>query len=103
MYAVVRTGGKQYRVSEGELLRIEKLKGEVGDRVDLNEVLMVSDQEKVRIGTPLVTKASVIGEIVHQGKGKKIIVFKQKRRKNYRRKTGHRQQYTEIRIKEIKA
>ncbi len=103
MYAVVRTGGKQYRVSKGELLRIEKLKGEVGDRVDLNEVLMVSDQEKVRIGTPLVTKASVIGEIVRQGKGKKIIVFKQKRRKNYRRKTGHRQQYTEIRIKEIKA
>jgi large subunit ribosomal protein L21 len=103
MYAVVRTGGKQYRVSEGELLRIEKLKGEVGDRVDLNEVLMVSDREKVRIGTPLVTKASVIGEIVRQGKGKKIIVFKQKRRKNYRRKSGHRQQYTEIRIKEIKA
>lgn len=103
MYAVVRTGGKQYRVSKGELLRIEKLKGEIGDRVDLNEVLMVSDREKVRIGTPLLTQATVIGEIVRQGKGKKIIVFKQKRRKNYRRKTGHRQQYTEIRIKEIKA
>ncbi|UCD84372.1 MAG: 50S ribosomal protein L21 [Deltaproteobacteria bacterium] len=103
MYAVVRTGGKQYRVSEGEVLRVEKLKGEVGDQVDFNEVLMVSGQDKVKIGTPVLTKASVTGEIVCQGKEKKITVFKQIRRKNFHRKRGHRQEYTEIRIKEIKA
>ncbi len=102
MYAVVKTGGKQYRISEGEVFRVEKIRGEIGEQVDFNEVLMVSDREKVKIGTPLLPQASVIGEIVRQGKAKKIIVFKQKRRKNYHRKTGHRQQYTEIRIKEIK-
>lgn len=103
MYAVVKTGGKQYRVREGEVLQVEKIRGERGDQVDFNEVLMINDREKVKIGTPLLPQASVIGEIVCQGKAKKIIVFKQKRRKNYRRKSGHRQPYTEIRIKEIKA
>lgn len=100
MYAVIRTGGKQYKVSEGEYLRVEKLDGNVGDTIELNDVLMVGG-ETVRIGTPSVPNASVKGTIVEQGKEKKILVFHSKRRKNYRKLRGHRQPRTIIRIESI--
>jgi large subunit ribosomal protein L21 len=103
MYAVVRTGGKQLRVSPGDAVRVEKLAGAVGDRVELSEVLMVGGEGDARIGTPLVDGARVIGTITAQDRGEKITVFKMKRRKGYRRKTGHRQDYTEVRVEEIEA
>jgi large subunit ribosomal protein L21 len=102
MYAVIKTGGKQYKVSEGDLLKIEKLEGAVGDTIELSEVLMVGG-DKVTIGTPLVPKASVVGKIVEQGKDKKILVFKSKRRKNSRKLNGHRQPRTILRIEKINA
>ena len=98
MYAVVNTGGKQYKVQKGETLRIEKIPGEVGTRVTFDKVLMVADGENVRVGQPLLEKAAVLASIVEQDKAKKIIVFKYKRRKRYRRKQGHRQPYTAVRI-----
>jgi large subunit ribosomal protein L21 len=98
MYAVVNTGGKQYKVQKGETLRIEKIPGEVGSQVTFDKVLMVADGENVRVGRPLLEKAAVLASIVEQDKAKKIIVFKYKRRKRYRRKQGHRQPYTAIRI-----
>lgn len=103
MYAVVRTGGKQVRVSPGQSLCVEKLDGGVGDTVELPEVLMVGGEGEPRIGTPLVDGAKVVGTIRAQVRGPKITIFKLKRRKNYRRKTGHRQSYTEIRIDRIEA
>ncbi len=104
-YAVVKTGGKQYRVAEGELLDVERLGGEVGATVTLDEVLLVSgdDDEQARIGTPVVEQAQVTAEIVKQGLDKKIIVFKKKRRKGYKRKQGHRQMQTTLKIVEIQA
>ena len=101
MYAVVSTGGKQYRVQKGETLMIEKIAGEVGSQVDFDQVLMVSDGDRVEIGQPLVENAVVHGHIVEQGKHKKILVFKYKRLKRYRRKQGHRQQYTAVKIDDI--
>lgn len=101
MYAVVSSGGKQYRVQEGEILRIEKIPGDVGAKVSFDQVLMYSDGENVKIGRPVVENAVVNGHIMEQGKGKKIIVFKYKRRKRYRRKQGHRQQYTAVKIDKI--
>jgi large subunit ribosomal protein L21 len=98
MYAVVNTGGKQYKVQKGQTLRIEKIPGEVGSQVTFDKVLMVADGENVRVGQPLLDKAAVLASIVEQDKAKKIIVFKYKRRKRYRRKQGHRQPYTAIRI-----
>jgi large subunit ribosomal protein L21 len=98
MYAVVNTGGKQYKVQKGETLRIEKIPGEVGSQVTFDKVLMVADGENVRLGQPLLEKAAVLASIVEQDKAKKILVFKYKRRKRYRRKQGHRQPYTAIRI-----
>jgi large subunit ribosomal protein L21 len=103
MYAVVNTGGKQYKVQKGETLRIEKIPGEVGSQVTFDKVLMVADGENVRVGRPLLEKAAVLASIVEQDKAKKIIVFKYKRRKRYRRKQGHRQPYTAIRIDGIEA
>lgn len=103
MYAVVNTGGKQYKVQKGETLRIEKIPGEVGSQVTFDKVLMVADGENVRVGQPLLEKAAVMASIVEQDKAKKIIVFKYKRRKRYRRKQGHRQPYTAIRIDGIEA
>jgi len=91
MYAVIKTGGKQYRVEKGEILSIEKLKGKVGEDYQFKDVLLVSQNGKVTVGTPIVPKASVIGKILKEDKDKKILVFKFKRRKNYRRKQGHRQ------------
>ncbi len=101
MYAVIKTGGKQHRVSEGEMLDLEKIEGNKGDEVVFNEVLMVADADNVRIGTPLLDGAKVIGEILAQKKSKKINVFRMKRRKGYHKKTGHRQQLTSMKIKAI--
>jgi large subunit ribosomal protein L21 len=101
MYAVIKTGGKQHRVSEGDVLKIEKLEGLKGDTIVFEEVLLVSKEDQTRVGTPVVEGAKVVGEIVHQGKGPKIIIFKKKRRKGFLKKTGHRQLLTEVRIKEI--
>jgi large subunit ribosomal protein L21 len=103
MYAVVSTGGKQYKVQKGETLRIEKIPGEVGSKVTLDQVLMVADGENIRVGQPVLEKAAVQASIVEQDKAKKILIFKYKRRKRYRRKQGHRQPYTAIRIDGIEA
>lgn len=97
MYAVIRTGGKQYRVSAGDRLRVEKIPGAVGDNVSFDEVLMLGG-DKVAVGTPTVSGAKVSAQILAQDRAKKIIVFKMRRRKNYRRKNGHRQPYTEVRV-----
>jgi large subunit ribosomal protein L21 len=101
MYAVVATGGKQYKVKKGEIFRVEKLPGKVGDPVTFEKVLLVSDGENLTIGTPLVPDMTVQGRIVEQAKSKKILVFKFKRRKRYRRKQGHRQEFTAVRVDSI--
>jgi large subunit ribosomal protein L21 len=101
MYAIIRTGGKQYQVSTGERLRVEKIDGNVGDSVELSEVLMVGDGEDVKIGQPTLEGAKVIARIVEQGKARKVLVFKKKRRKGYRVKRGHRQLFTALEIGEI--
>jgi large subunit ribosomal protein L21 len=101
MYAVIRTGGKQYRVTEGQTLRVEKLTGKAGDKLTFSDVLLVGG-DSPKIGQPFVKGATVLAEIAGEGKGKKIVVFKFKRRKNYRRKTGHRQPFTELKITGIK-
>ena len=100
-YAVIRTGGKQYRVSPGELLRIESLSTEVGNDVAFAEVLLTSIDGAIQVGTPLVTGVTVTARVVQHGKEKKILVFKKKRRKNYRRRHGHRQHFTAVQIKTI--
>jgi large subunit ribosomal protein L21 len=102
MYAVIRTGGKQYRVSQGDTLRIEKLPGDVGSTITFGEVLMLGG-DKLSVGKPLLKGAKVSAQIVAQDRGKKIIVFKMRRRKNYRRKNGHRQWFTEVKITDIGA
>ncbi len=102
MFAVIRTGGKQYKVAKDDTIKVEKLDGKAGDKVTLNEVLFVGG-DKATLGAPLVKGASVEAEILEQGRGPKIIVFKKKRRQNYRRKKGHRQDLTVLRIKNIKA
>ena len=101
MYAVVKTGGKQVRMSPGDSIRIEKLAGDVGEEISFDQVLLVSGDGNARVGTPVVEEASVRGIIVSQGRGKKITVFKMKRRKGYRRKAGHRQDYTEVKVESI--
>ena len=101
MYAVVRTGGKQYRLGVGDSVKVEKLSDEVGNIVELSQILMVSDGGEVKVGTPLVTGASVKAEIVGHGRNKKIRVFKMKRRKKYRRTQGHRQAFTQLKVTEI--
>jgi len=103
MYAIVRTGGKQYQVSNGDQLRVEKLEGAIGDTIELTDVLMVVDGEKIQVGQPIVENAKVTATIAEQGKAKKIIIFKKKRRKGYRLKKGHRQMYTALKIQEINA
>lgn len=100
MYAIVMTGGKQYRVSEGDVLRVEKLPANTGEKVILDKVLAVGEGADLQVGNPYVN-ARVTATVEAQGKGKKIIVFKYKPKKNYRRKQGHRQPYTELRIKKI--
>jgi large subunit ribosomal protein L21 len=103
MYAVIATGGKQYKVETGKTLTIEKLPGSVGDEVSFDNVLMFSDGENVKIGQPAVENATVKGRIVEQRKAKKILVFKYKRRKRFRKTQGHRQQYTSVKIDSIEA
>ena len=100
MYAVIKTGGKQYRVSTGDKIRIEKLAGAVGETISFGEVLLIGG-DNVVVGKPLVSGAKVTGEILAQDRDKKVIVFKFKRRKNYRRKRGHRQPFTEVKITNV--
>lgn len=102
MHAVIKTGGKQYTVNPGDLIDVELLAGEPGDNIEFNEVLMVSnDKGEVQVGSPIVENAVVKAKIVQEKKGKKIIVFKFKRRKDYRNKNGHRQRYTTVEITDI--
>ncbi len=103
MYAVVATGGKQYKVREGQILRVEKIPGDIGASVSFDNVLMYSDGDAVSVGQPELGNVAITGHIVEQGKAKKIIVFKYKRRKRYRRKQGHRQHYTAVKIDSINA
>jgi large subunit ribosomal protein L21 len=100
MYAIIETGGKQYRVSEGDVIKVEKIAGT--DAVTFENVLMVADGENTAFGTPYVENASVSADVVGNGKARKVLVFKKKMRKNHRKLRGHRQQYTALKIKEIK-
>lgn len=102
MYAIVKTGGKQYRVQKDDVLRFEKLDGKAGDKVTFDNVLFVGDDKKQTMGEPFVEGASVSGEIVEQDRDSKIIIFKKKRRQNYRRKAGHKQHKTVVKITGIK-
>ncbi len=101
MYAVIETGGKQYRVSEGDTIKIEKLDTPQGEECVFDKVLLYKDDNELIVGSPYVEKVKIIGEVLETKKDKKIIVFKYKRRKNYRRKKGHRQWYSKVKIKEI--
>ena len=101
MYAIIQSGGKQYRVTEGDRLDLERLNGEVGQEVSFDEVLLVGGDDSVQVGQPKLQGAQVIGTIVEQGKGPRILVFKMKRRKMYRRKRGHRQLFTQVQIDKI--
>jgi large subunit ribosomal protein L21 len=98
MYAVIQTGGKQYRVSAGEKLKIERIAGDVGQEIVLDQVLMVADGEALKLGAPLVAGARVKAKVLKHGRGEKVRIFKLNRRKHYRRSQGHRQNYTEIEI-----
>lgn len=100
-YAIIKTGGKQYRVSPGDVIEVEKLAGEPGAELRFDEVLLTSRDGAVEIGTPTVAGASVSAEVVRQGRGDKILVYKKKRRKNYRRRQGHRQDLTTVRVAAI--
>jgi large subunit ribosomal protein L21 len=102
MYAIIRAGGKQFKAEKGKTLRLPLMGAEAGSKVTFDEVLFSSDGQTIKTGAPLVKGATVIGEVVGEGKEPKIYVFKFKRRKNYRRKTGHRQGYTEVRITDLK-
>jgi large subunit ribosomal protein L21 len=101
MYAVVKTGGKEYRISKGDIIRVEKLDGRVGDQVALKDVLMVSQEGQVQFGTPTLTNAVIMGEIVQEIKGRKVLTYKMKKRKNYRRFKGHRQTYMYLKVNDI--
>lgn len=103
MYAIIETGGKQYRVVSGDVLYIEKLPNQEGENVIFDKVLMIGDGETVQVGTPYVTGAQVKAVVEKQGRGKKIVVFKYKPKKNYHKKQGHRQPYTRVRIEAIEA
>ena len=103
MYAVIKTGGKQVRVDKGATVLVEKIEGDAGKKVEFDQVLLVADGEEVSLGKPVLAGAKVTGEIIAQEKGPKLVVFKFRRRKNYRRKTGHRQKYTSIKITGISA
>lgn len=101
MYAVINSGGKQIRVTPGEVVRLESLQGNVGDKVSLEDVLLISSDDEIKVGTPVVKGVKVDATIVEHGRGEKITVFKFKRRKMYRRKQGHRQNYTAVRVESI--
>lgn len=102
MFAVIETGGKQYRVAPGDLLRVEKLEDREGDLIEVQKVLAIGEGENINVEKPALEKARVMAEVISHGKSDKVLVFKMKRRKNYRRKRGHRQPYTQLKIKEIK-
>lgn len=102
VYAIVQTGGKQYRVQPGDVLHVERLAGEVGDDITLDQVLLVAAEDEFQVGRPLIDGALIRGQILRQGRARKILVFKKKRRKDYRRLQGHRQQYTALQVKEIR-
>lgn len=101
MYAVIKTGGKKYKVSQGDIIQVEKIDGKIGEQIELKDVLMVSNGERLKIGNPYLKNAIIIGEIIRHAKGKKILTYKMKKRKNYRRLKGHRQNYTFLKINEI--
>ncbi len=101
MYAVIETGGKQYRVQEGDVVTIEKLNVEAGDKVTFDKVLVLAEEEGLKVGTPYVEGAAVTGEVVENGKGKKVVIFKYKAKKDYRKKQGHRQPYTMVKIESL--
>jgi large subunit ribosomal protein L21 len=101
MYAVIKTGGKQYRVSSGEKIKVEQIPADVGSQITLDQVLLVADGDKVSIGAPLVTGATVQATVVAHGRADKVLIFKMRRRKHYRKHGGHRQNYTEIQIDKI--
>jgi len=101
MYAVIKTGGKQYRVAAGEKIKVEQLPADVGAEITLDQVLMVGEGESVRIGTPMITGATVTAKVVAHGRGPKIKIFKMRRRKHYQKHQGHRQNFTEIEISGI--
>ncbi len=101
MYAVIQTGGKQYKVQPGQTVEVEKLPGELGDKIEFSDVLLVAGDSDIKVGKPLVAGAKVTGEIVEHGRGKKVIVPKMKRRKNYRRRYGHRQDFTAVKISDV--
>ncbi|MEI8054775.1 MAG: 50S ribosomal protein L21 [bacterium] len=101
MYAIIATGGKQYKVTAGEALQIEKLKAEVGTEVEFDKVLMLVDGEKIEIGAPYLEGVKVVGEVAEQGRGEKIHIIKFRRRKHYMRHQGHRQSFTEVKVKAI--
>ncbi len=101
MYAVIKTGGKQYRVSPGEVFRVEKINADVGAQVELNEVLLYSDGSDVKVGRPIIDGMVVKAEVLEHGKGRKVVVMKKKRRQGYKVKRGHRQPYTSLEVKEI--
>lgn len=103
MYAVIKTGGKQYRVTEGSTLKVERLEAEEGSTLDLTDVLMVADGDNVKVGTPLVDGAKVTAKVVSHGRGPKVRIMKFRRRKHHQKQTGHRQAYTEISIDKIAA
>ena len=102
MYAIIRTGGKQFRAEPGKTIKVPSLAAEPGEQVTFGDVLVTGTDDGIQIGAPTVAGAEVTGEVVKHGKAKKVIIFKWKRRKNYRRKQGHRQQYTEVRIGDIR-
>jgi len=101
MYAVVKTGGKEYRISKGDIIRVEKMEGKTGDQVTVKDILMVSQEGKAQFGTPYLTNATIMGEIVQEAKGRKVLTYKMKKRKNYRRFKGHRQTYTYLKVNDI--
>lgn len=103
MYAVIKTGGKQQTVSKGNVIKVEKLPGDVGNSIEFKDVLMVGTDKEVKVGTPILANSSVVGEIIEQDKSKKVIAFKMKRRKGFHKKIGHRQSFTRVKITDIKA
>jgi large subunit ribosomal protein L21 len=103
MYAVIMTGGKQYKVAPGEVVRVETLDAKKGDTVEIKDVYMIADGDKISVGKPTLASAMVTAEVVEEGRGEKLLIFKHRRRKGFRKTNGHRQNYTAIKVKEIKA
>ncbi|HJW28103.1 MAG TPA: 50S ribosomal protein L21 [Saprospiraceae bacterium] len=103
MYAVIMTGGKQYKVAPGEVVRVETLDAKKGDTVEIKDVYMIADGDKISVGKPTIASAMVTAEVVEEGRGEKLLIFKHRRRKGFRKTNGHRQNYTAIKVKEIKA